>query len=136
MITLHHPVPPSTTHYDASHVRHHPISFCAHVSHDLWLQVPLAAIEAHCRNYISAPSEQPLNINDVTVDPELIQKERKAALAAAKSAEVAVETQARPSPAATAARRQLTALQSEPHLSPGTRVLSRADRLTPASTPT
>jgi len=47
------------------------------------LPVPLAAIEAHCRNYIAAPSEQPLSVNEVTVDPELIQKERKAAAAAA-----------------------------------------------------
>merc|ERR1712087_595319 len=49
------------------------------------LPVPLAAIEAHCRNYIAAPSEQPLSIHQVTVDPELLQKERKAAMAAAKS---------------------------------------------------
>merc|ERR1712087_352810 len=58
------------------------------------LPVPLAAIEAHCRNYIAAPSDQPLSINQVTVDPELIQKERKAAMAAAKSSDAAAEQSA------------------------------------------
>jgi len=68
------------------------------------LPVPLAAIEAHCRNFMAEPSERPPNVNEVTVDPELLQRERKAAAAASKRDEraAAKESSARTESAADA----------------------------------
>ena len=54
------------------------------------LPVPLSALEASCRAYMAAPDpEKHFSINDVTVDPELIEREKKAAAAKAKAAAVA-----------------------------------------------
>ena len=54
------------------------------------LPVPLSALEASCRAYMAAPDpEKHFSINDVTVDPELIEREKKAAAAKAKAAEAA-----------------------------------------------
>lgn len=46
------------------------------------LAVPLDAIEASCKDYLANPSETPFTLSSVTVAPELLQKERKAAAAA------------------------------------------------------
>ena len=52
--------------------------------------MPLSALEASCRAYMAAPDpEKHFSINDVTVDPELIEREKKAAAAKAKAAAVA-----------------------------------------------
>jgi len=68
------------------------------------LPVPLAAVEACCRSYLAEPAEKPLDINEVTVDPEILQRERKAAAAAAaKSSESSIDAFSSPSPAAKAA---------------------------------
>merc|ERR1719409_1558776 len=61
------------------------------------LSVPLLALEACCRDYMQAPSEAPFTLADVTVDPELIKKERMAAAAAAKSDAAANNEPASPS---------------------------------------
>merc|ERR1719181_1999907 len=61
------------------------------------LSVPLLALETCCRDYMQAPSEAPFTLADVTVDPELIKKERMAAAAAAKSDAAANNEPASPS---------------------------------------
>ena len=43
------------------------------------LQIPLEAIEQAAREYMQNPTEEPFNINNVTVDPELLKRERLAA---------------------------------------------------------
>ncbi len=55
------------------------------------LSVPLMALESCCREYMQAASDKPFTLADVTVDPELIKKERQAAAAAAKSAAAVAE---------------------------------------------
>jgi len=76
------------------------------------LSVPLGAIEDSARAYMEAPSETPFSLSSVTVDPEFLKKERKAAAAAASSGvgglsgmSGAAET-IRASPAKPAARQQ------------------------------
>jgi len=49
------------------------------------LAVPLEALESSCKTYMQAPSAKPFTLADVTVDPELLVRERKAAAAAAKA---------------------------------------------------
>ena len=61
------------------------------------LSVPLLALETCCRDYMQAPSEAPFTLADVTVDPELIKRERMAAAAAAKSDAAANNEPASPS---------------------------------------
>jgi len=51
------------------------------------LPLPLEAVEKSCRTYLSAPEERPLSVNEMTVDAELLQKERKAAAAAKAAAQ-------------------------------------------------
>jgi len=60
------------------------------------LPVPLEALEACCKEYLEAPSETPFSIANVTVAPELLQKEKKAAAAAAAKDEIATPTRAAP----------------------------------------
>jgi len=70
------------------------------------LPVPLEALEASIKTYMAAPSETPFSLADVTVDPELLKKERKAAAqsaaaAAATGAVVEAVSPARPAAART-----------------------------------
>uniref|UniRef100_A0A7S2I1N9 Coatomer subunit gamma n=1 Tax=Haptolina brevifila TaxID=156173 RepID=A0A7S2I1N9_9EUKA len=53
---------------------------------EMMMPVPLSALEASCRDYLAAPSEQPFTLASVTVDPELLKKERRTAQAEAAKA--------------------------------------------------
>jgi len=46
---------------------------------ELMLPVPLTALEASCREYLTAPSETPFRVATVTVDPETLKRERRTA---------------------------------------------------------
>mmetsp|Transcript_17275 Transcript_17275/g.55076 ORF Transcript_17275/g.55076 Transcript_17275/m.55076 type:complete len:917 (+) Transcript_17275:37-2787(+) len=50
------------------------------------LPVPLAALEASCREYLAAPTERPLSIDDVTIDAEMLAKMKKEATSKAAAA--------------------------------------------------
>ena len=47
------------------------------------LPVPLSALEQSCKEYMAAPSEIPFSLAQVTIDPEMLKKEKAAAAAAA-----------------------------------------------------
>jgi len=46
---------------------------------EMMMPIPLNSLEASCRDYLSAPSDEAFTLSSVTVDPETLKKERRTA---------------------------------------------------------